>query len=439
MDEKLGIIIPHIRNIIFSEEFKNNFKLKKTYFTRNRKVGFVSVVLIILNLIRKSTQIEIDDFLKYFVYGDIYFTYTKQSFSKARQKISKEAFKYLNQSFINKFYEGNYKKYKNYRLLAMDGSIIDLPDNKETQNKYGFVTNGRSNFKLARAISSTLYDLMNDVLVNSLLGRYDIGERELAIKNIEELLSVENKNIESIILFDKAYPSLAFFEYLNSNNIKFFMRAKPNFYTEGCDGETFDKIIKVEITKQRCNDLKRQGFRTKVGQIFTFRMLKLIINSEPEIVVTNLTSSEISSKDAVDLFYKRWGIETKFNELKNRFEIENFSGTKPVTIEQDFFATHLVSNIAGIIAIEATKKIERNKKLNTIHRYKVNKNILIGKLKNTLIEILTFNISAITLKLYNRLIFDIKRNIIPIIRGRNFPVKRGTWSNKYHNNLRRAY
>jgi hypothetical protein len=321
MDEKLGIIIPHIRNIIFSEEFKNNFKLKKTYFTRNRKVGFVSVVLIILNLIRKSTQIEIDDFLKYFVYGDIYFTYTKQSFSKARQKISKEAFKYLNQSFINKFYEGNYKKYKNYRLLAMDGSIIDLPDNKETQNKYGFVTNGRSNFKLARAISSTLYDLMNDVLVNSLLGRYDIGERELAIKNIEELLSVENKNIESIILFDKAYPSLAFFEYLNSNNIKFFMRAKPNFYTEGCDGKTFDKIIKVEITKQRCNDLKRQGFRTKVGQIFTFRMLKLIINSEPEIVVTNLTSSEISSKDAVDLFYKRWGIETKFNELKNRFEI----------------------------------------------------------------------------------------------------------------------
>ena len=232
MGEKLGTIIPHIRSIIFSEEFKNNFKLKKTYFTRNRKVGFVSLVLIILNLIRKSTQLEIDDFLKCFTYGDIYFTYTKQSFSKARQKISSNAFKYLNNSFVNKFYEGNYKTYKKYRLLAMDGSFIEIPDNKETQETYGFVTNGRTGFKLARAISSTLYDLENDILVNSILGRYDIGERELAIKNIDELLSFESNKINNIILFDKAYPSLAFFEYLNSKNIKFFMKAKPNFYRQ---------------------------------------------------------------------------------------------------------------------------------------------------------------------------------------------------------------
>jgi hypothetical protein len=83
-----------------------------------------------------------------------------------------------------------------------------------------------------------------------------------------------------------------------------------------------------------------------------------------------------------------------------------------------------VSNIAGIIESEATKKIERNEKFNTIHTYKINKNILIGKLKNTLIEIFINNNSKMVLKLYNRLIFDIKRNIIPIIKGRIYTVKR---------------
>jgi hypothetical protein len=326
-------------------------------------------------------------------------------------------------------------------LLAIDGSFIEIPDNKETQETYGFVTNGRTGFKLARAISCTLYDLENDILVNSILGRYDTGERELAIKNIDELLSFESNKINSIILFDKAYPSLAFFEYLNSKNIKFFMRAKPNFYRQNSSSETFDKIVNIKIDKAKIKELRRRGFKEtfKLGQIITFRMLKLIINGEPEIVVTNLTKYELSFKDSIDLFYMRWGIETKFNELKNRFEIENFSGIKANAIEQDFYATHLVSNIAGIIALETTKKIERNDKFNTIHTYKINKNILIGKLKYTLIEIFIHNNSEKVLKLYNRLIFDIKRNIIPIIKGRIYPVKRGTWSNKYHNNLRTAF
>jgi hypothetical protein len=59
-------------------------------------------------MIRKSTQLEIDDFLKRFIYGDIFFTYTKQAFSEARHKISASAFKYLNQEFVKKFYENGY-------------------------------------------------------------------------------------------------------------------------------------------------------------------------------------------------------------------------------------------------------------------------------------------------------------------------------------------
>jgi hypothetical protein len=289
MNEKTELIIRHLKSIIFSEEFKNKFRLKESYFTRNRKVGFVYLILMILNLIRKSTQLEIDDFLKRFIYGNMFFTYTKQAFSEARQKISANAFKYLNQEFVKKFYEnGKYKKYKKFRLLAIDGTFLEIPNNKETQDKYGFVTNGRDGFKVARSICSTIYDLKNDIVVNSFLGKYNIGERDLAIKNIDELLSFDVSDSSNLILFDKAYPSLAFFDYLESKNIKYFMRVKPNFYRQISSSDNFDEIINLEMTKSKVKELKRHGFEIDVGEIVTFRMMKFVIDGEVETVVTNL-------------------------------------------------------------------------------------------------------------------------------------------------------
>lgn len=41
----------------------------------------------------------------------------------------------------------------------------------------------------------------------------------------------------------------------------------------------------------------------------------------------------------------RWGIEIKYDELKNRLEIENFTGKTKIDIEQDFYASIYLSNM----------------------------------------------------------------------------------------------
>ena len=49
----------------------------------------------------------------------------------------------------------------------------------------------------------------------------------------------------------------------------------------------------------------------------------------------------------------------------------------------------LLSNIASIFEQEAQEELEeKNAKKNLKYEYKINKNILVGKLKNSLIEIL---------------------------------------------------
>jgi hypothetical protein len=48
------------------------------------------------------------------------------------------------------------------------------------------------------------------------------------------------------------------------------------------------------------------------------------------------------------MYFKRWGIEIKFDELKNRLQIENFTGDTKEKILQDFYASIYLSNMASL-------------------------------------------------------------------------------------------
>ncbi len=66
---------------------------------------------------------------------------------------------------------------------------------------------------------------MNDMLVDVSLHSYRYNERESAKSHIDFLPEFPN----SIILFDRGYPSEDMFRYLNSKGILFLMRVPKTF------------------------------------------------------------------------------------------------------------------------------------------------------------------------------------------------------------------
>jgi hypothetical protein len=432
----------YIRNIMYSNDLKNKSRIEKKDFTRTRKVGFLTLLCMILNMIKKSTQLEIDEFLKRFnPEGVSNNTYTKQSFSEARQKLSPKAFTILNDAFIEKFYEdGDFKKFNEYRLLAIDGCSIEVPNNTETRKVFGFVKNQTEEFKLARALSSKVYDVENKILVASILGRCDDNERELAIKNIEKLKSIENSKIKDLILFDRGYPSIAFISWLIKKDIKFLMRSSSGFLKEINSSHSKDEYVEIEITKYRAKELKRQGTPIPCGTILTLRVLKIKLNTgETEVLITSLNHDELKYEESKELYFKRWGIETKFDELKNKFEIENFSGEKPLLVEQDFYASVLLSNMAAVFEHDAEEDSKvQNAKKGLKYEYKINKNILVGKLKNNLIEMLLEDDDSKKSLMYDSFIKEIQRNVVPVIKERTFERNKIIRANKYSKARRRA-
>jgi IS4 transposase len=76
------------------------------------------------------------------------------------------------------------------------------------------------------------------------------------------------------------------------------------------------------------------------------RITKIILcTGEIEILLSNLDMNIVLYDDLGELYNSRWGIETNYDFLKNIIELEAFSGKTKVSIEQDFYAKILCSNI----------------------------------------------------------------------------------------------
>lgn len=433
-----------VTRMIQDNELKERSKKEEKDFSRNRKLGFIPLICLIINMVRKSTQLELDEFRERFMPESAQTTtYTKQSFSEARQKLSPIAFVLLNDGFIQQFYaDDDYKTYKGFRLLAIDGMVTEIPNNKETQKQYGFVNNGDKNFKLARALSSQLMDIENKLVISSTLGRYDASERDLAIINIEKILPWETTYSRDLLLCDRGYPSAAFIHYLQTRKIHFLMRVSSSFYNEVNNTTTPDEMVEIVITNRRAKELKQQGTPIPLGTVLKVRVIKVELSTgEIETLITDIPAEELGYEESKVLYFKRWGIETRYDQLKNQFEIENFSGVTPTVIEQDFYATILLSNMASLIEQDAHEEMQKKNAHKTLKydEYKINHNILVGKLKNRLVEILLEDDNARKDAMFQRLIAELERHIVPVIPGRSFKREKKSKANKFSNSKRRSF
>jgi hypothetical protein len=305
--------------------FLFEFRTKETYFTRigTSKMGFKNIILFMINFVKKSLQIELDDFSKIVQENDK--NISKQAFSQARHKVSPKAFIHmLNQ--VNKwFYKDTpFEKYRDYRLLAIDRTVLEIHNNEELREIFGYIEN--QNTKVARARASALYDIENDMIIASKLTHYKDREREIAERLINDLCSLGSHN--DLMIFDRGYPSQNFITFVESKNLKYLMRVSVGFFKAVVNAPKADQIVEVSYK----------------GMITKMRVLKFELPSGVmETLITNIFDEEFSVADFKELYFKRWRIEIKYNEIKNKLQIENFTGKTVISIEQDFYATYVFS------------------------------------------------------------------------------------------------
>lgn len=363
-------------------------------------MNFRKVMYCCINFLRKSLQIELDNYME-LLDKDIETPLTKQAFSKARQHISPEAFKELfeltSQEMLN---DSDMKKLKKYRVYAIDGTEIELSRSKELEKEYPPL---RNNTTAPRARVSMLYDVLNDCIIDTNMQSISVSERIMAKKHLQYY--EESTDGKGLFILDRGYPSRELISLLE--NQKYVIRLQKSFNKEIDNSSETDFEMNLHYKNQ---ELK-------------VRVLKLRLSSgETEVLITNLNREEFKKPDFMSIYALRWGIETKYDLLKNKLQLENFSGKTVTSVLQDFYATMYLSNMASAIKIESDEIIASNDNNKEIkHTYVTNQNILIGKLKNNLILIMMNDNPQHREMLLNKLINRLSQYKVTTVPNRHFP------------------
>lgn len=320
----------------------------------------------------KSSQNSLNDMT---LNGDIDYTVTNSAYTQARAKLNYTAFIEMKDKSVEMFYEdGEYNRYKNFRLLAVDGSIVILPNSTDIKQAFN-PTVAKCQIEdyakeVVQARVSTLYDVMNNMAIDATI-RNKVKQEGNSLKAYDErTLAIEHLaycNKEDLVIFDRGYPSYELFaRYAQKTNFlcrlksTSFIRAK-SLFAPHCEHK--DIILEINAPKKLRDDLRKEYLPVKIK----IRFVQVTLDNDTvEVLATNILSDEVlQTSDFMELYARRWGIETYYDVLKNRLSLENFTGLTALAIKQDFYATVFLANYEAMLVydtnLELQEKAEDNK------------------------------------------------------------------------------
>ena len=398
------------RFIAYEDSTLEDSRSKEKFFTRKRKMTFPEILMLILKGINTATQTALDRFFS--DTGREEMTMSQQAFSKARSHFDHSPFLKMFKAIVEARYCGEHEieLMHGYQILAIDGSDIALPDMPDLLEAFGG-TGRNSDSPTAKA--SLLYDVVNDFILDAELNKAGSSEREMALRHMEKLEGF-CIGIKKLLIFDRGYPSAELIEELESRELKFLMRVRTKW---NCAVDAAVSNTQVQL---------REGSMLRVVRFE-------LPSGEEEVLITNLY--ELAEEEFPALYFKRWPIEIKYDVLKNKLQVENFSGYSKNTILQDFWASMHVANMVTVVKDEMTAKIqkEREGKKNK-YVYVANLNHVISTLREYLLRACFSN----TEEERNRAMAILSRNIlkcvVPIRPGRSVPRPKSPRKSRFHHN-----
>lgn len=393
--------IQTVRDTIRSEEFLRRHRLNQASFSRKRKLGFMHCVALVLSRLTLSLQTELN---RYFDRQGDGVEVSQQAFSKARQDIDPVAFRELYAITVREaLVPGVLRRHHGYRLFGIDGTEIALPTSKELSEEYPDL--GKETLRRPRARVSVLCDLLDGYLLDARIATRRESERLLADAHLDALS--EHLTAQDILMMDRGYPSKALLAKLSGGKARYLMRVSCSFQAE-IDRRTGDDIV-IEMQH------KQQSFRVRVVTI-------TLKTGEAETLLTNLDETEFETEAFGALYAMRWGVETVIGRIKNRLQLERFSGKTSASIEQDFYGAVLLLNLATMLAAQASQTLAKKQAGKALkYQYMPNYNLLVGSLKDALPDLLGPMSDRKRRKLYQKLQRRSLQKPSPLKPGRAFP------------------
>lgn len=416
---------------------------KQNAFVRNRKMPLYDPAFSIINRKGLTLRLELRGYMNISHPG---VQISKPAYLKQRMKLNPEAFADLYQSHNRNFYtdlDSELYTFHGFLVLAVDGPDINIPTTPETIAMFGDAA-VRGGKPCAQIGLGCLYDALNRMILAASCNRVKFNEMAVAEAQAAKVRETIG-GLPFLVTMDRGYPSMPAFLGMIGSGTYFVARLKSSdFKAEQQALSSDDEDVDIRLTKSR----RRHYMGTEDEALamsrdhFSLRMVRVWLDedkTEYEILASNLPRGQFPADCFEELYHLRWRIETAYQTLKDRLQMENFTGTKPTLLEQDIYSTIYVSNIAEDIARDIEQEQADHLKNDYRHRMAVNRTLCIGLLKSDLIYILLEKNPQKQDELFQKLYDEISENIVPVRPDRHYRRTKGQLASNYSNTHKRSY
>ncbi len=334
---------------------------------------------------------------------------TGSAFTQARYKIDWKFFSDLCNITSEAYESFDTTRCKGYRILAGDGSTLNLPASKSIRKHFGMDATSKKT-SLARIF--LLYDVNTGFTLHARLGNMSKGESSLLA---DCLLKTPVKE-DDLIVLDRNF---GYFYHVSQ-----MIREQRNFCIRMSTITTrFAKQVMADPRMDFTTDWTPstpEKRRSKTKDSIKVRVTKTVLDTgETELLVSNLDESIFNTEDMAILYNMRWGVEEGIKNLKPKTKVEQFGCRKPEGIYQEYYAHILAMNMVALAGMATEKQIKKKTRKRKL-AYKYNWINAFLHVRANIIELFSRESVA---TLLDNLITNISRSLVAIKKGRKFSRK----------------
>ena len=292
----------------------------------------------------------------------------KSGISQARTRLGWEVLRQLHNEVVKPIATETSKGawYRCWRLVSLDGSTLDVADEKENARAFGrpSASRGASDYPQIRFVA--LVENGTHVLFGTHLADYATGEVTLA----QEVLGGLQKGM--LCLADRNFFGFALWNRARATGADLLWRVKKNLRLRVeqrlPDGSYLSRIYASE------RDWRHQT-NGVVVRVIDYR-LEGIANAEPlyRLVTTILDPTQGPAEELAALYHERWEIETALDELKTHLRGAKIvlRSKTPELVRQEFYGLLLAHfAVRGLMHEAALKAGEDPDRLSFLHAVRV--------------------------------------------------------------------
>jgi hypothetical protein len=290
---------------------------------------------------------------------------TEEAFAKARKNLPLDFWLALLLLLVERFEaeHRNSMRFRQFRLLAIDGTRLALPNEKPLRDFYGTAKNG-SGQHTAQAQMVLLQSPLTRLPVAYQLDSLKVGEVTMARK-----LSSHLRN-DDLVLLDAGYCSYGLMWDIQNRGASFCMRVRfgLNLRTQRCLQGQDDKLVRWTPKDSR-GQWRKEGLSRSINlrliqyRIPGFQTIKLLTNVlSPQVLSFDdfsrlTTNPDVARKLMPGVYHLRWQIETTYREMKVVQQMEGGLRSKiPASIAYEVAGHVLLYLLIRWTMVEAAEK-----------------------------------------------------------------------------------